>query len=137
MANVCIALDKQREAPCVPACSQETRWRHAPDAMNYKIAMRVSTVDDYVISQLIFFFFQAEDGIRDLTVTGVQTCALPIFGQHEHAEADGVVAVEAQQARVIFRAELGAADVLERDQRAVAAALQDHALELGDRKSVV
>src|SRR5204863_6429040 len=27
-----------------------------------------------------FFFFQAEDGIRDLYVTGVQTCALPIFG---------------------------------------------------------
>src|SRR5205085_8190765 len=27
---------------------------------------------------LVFFFFQAEDGIRDLTVTGVQTCALPI-----------------------------------------------------------
>src|SRR5438270_5531562 len=26
----------------------------------------------------VFFFFQAEDGIRDLTVTGVQTCALPI-----------------------------------------------------------
>src|SRR2546427_7866374 len=26
-----------------------------------------------------FFFFQAEDGIRYLTVTGVQTCALPIF----------------------------------------------------------
>src|SRR2546430_440298 len=26
-----------------------------------------------------FLFFQAEDGIRDLTVTGVQTCALPIF----------------------------------------------------------
>src|SRR2546427_8008104 len=25
------------------------------------------------------FFFQAEDGIRDLTVTGVQTCALPIL----------------------------------------------------------
>src|SRR5207245_7315989 len=25
-------------------------------------------------------FFQAEDGIRDATVTGVQTCALPIFG---------------------------------------------------------
>src|SRR2546430_1609678 len=28
---------------------------------------------------IFFFFFQAEDGIRDLTVTGVQTCALPIF----------------------------------------------------------
>src|SRR5256885_3155563 len=28
---------------------------------------------------LFFFFFQAEDGIRDYKVTGVQTCALPIF----------------------------------------------------------
>src|SRR5688572_31127591 len=28
---------------------------------------------------ILFFFFQAEDGIRDLTVTGVQTCALPIW----------------------------------------------------------
>src|SRR2546422_6067230 len=27
----------------------------------------------------LFFFFQAEDGIRDVAVTGVQTCALPIF----------------------------------------------------------
>src|SRR5689334_16851636 len=32
-----------------------------------------------VVSFLFFFFFQAEDGIRDGTVTGVQTCALPIF----------------------------------------------------------
>src|SRR5256885_2905767 len=29
---------------------------------------------------LVFFFFQAEDGIRDYKVTGVQTCALPISG---------------------------------------------------------
>ena len=29
---------------------------------------------------LLFFFFQAEDGIRDIGVTGVQTCALPILG---------------------------------------------------------
>src|SRR5215469_18743961 len=29
----------------------------------------------------VFFFFQAEDGIRDLYVTGVQTCALPISGR--------------------------------------------------------
>src|SRR6266550_7207381 len=28
---------------------------------------------------LFFFFFQAEDGIRDVAVTGVQTCALPIY----------------------------------------------------------
>src|SRR2546426_6175733 len=30
------------------------------------------------MSYLTFFFFQAEDGIRDYKVTGVQTCALPI-----------------------------------------------------------
>src|SRR5690606_40088465 len=28
----------------------------------------------------VFYFFQAEDGIRDFHVTGVQTCALPILG---------------------------------------------------------
>src|SRR3989475_3191834 len=39
--------------------------RHGPD----------KPVDAF---HLVFFFFQAEDGIRDLTVTGVQTCALPI-----------------------------------------------------------
>src|SRR5437868_15497141 len=30
------------------------------------------------------FFFQAEDGIRDRNVTGVQTCALPIYGAEAH-----------------------------------------------------
>src|SRR3989440_7765416 len=34
---------------------------------------------------LAFFFFQAEDGIRDLIVTGVQTCALPIFERGQRA----------------------------------------------------
>src|SRR5699024_11751249 len=32
-----------------------------------------------LLSYVLFFFFQAEDGIRDRNVTGVQTCALPIF----------------------------------------------------------
>src|SRR5207245_4166870 len=32
----------------------------------------------------LFFFFQAEDGIRDATVTGVQTCALPILARSGH-----------------------------------------------------
>src|SRR5437762_10536146 len=32
----------------------------------------------YLVVVLFFFFFQAEDGIRDTSVTGVQTCALPI-----------------------------------------------------------
>src|SRR5256886_9056844 len=35
----------------------------------------------------VFFFFQAEDGIRDLTVTGVQTCALPICDEETLAAA--------------------------------------------------
>src|SRR3712207_7572677 len=34
-----------------------------------------------------FFFFQAEDGIRDIGVTGVQTCALPIWLCQEHSES--------------------------------------------------
>src|SRR2546427_1822630 len=36
-----------------------------------------------------FFFFQAEDGIRDLTVTGVQTCALPILFGTYRAQPEG------------------------------------------------
>src|SRR5215467_2722824 len=45
---------------------------------------RMPSIPNYFIfidSELIkgFFFFQAEDGIRDYKVTGVQPCALPIF----------------------------------------------------------
>src|SRR2546430_11462585 len=43
------------------------------------------------------FFFQAEDGIRDLTVTGVQTCALPIlevFGNLRELELPGLDGVD-------------------------------------------
>src|SRR5260370_28325723 len=39
-----------------------------------RLGSRVCVVD------CSFFFFQAEDGIRDSSVTGVQTCALPILG---------------------------------------------------------
>src|SRR2546430_8529651 len=38
-----------------------------------------------------FSFFQAEDGIRDLTVTGVQTCALPISVAEDGSELLGLV----------------------------------------------
>src|SRR5437588_5881184 len=40
----------------------------------------------------IFFFFQAEDGIRDHCVTGVQTCALPIFEGSVNARVSGTAA---------------------------------------------
>src|SRR5688572_32500145 len=36
----------------------------------------------------LVFFFQAEDGIRDVTVTGVQTCALPICGKKSRRKGD-------------------------------------------------
>src|SRR5437762_14299481 len=38
----------------------------------------------------VFFFFQAEDGIRDTSVTGVQTCALPISAQALSGTRSGV-----------------------------------------------
>src|SRR2546426_12691302 len=38
---------------------------------------------------LVFFFFQAEDGIRDYKVTGVQTCALPISWNAEAGRING------------------------------------------------
>src|SRR6266853_1809339 len=44
----------------------------------------------YITNVLFFFFFQAEDGIRDLTVTGVQTCALPIFRLRRRVAPDRV-----------------------------------------------
>src|SRR2546429_9381151 len=39
------------------------------------------------VNVLVYFFFQAEDGIRDVAVTGVQTCALPICRRASGADA--------------------------------------------------
>src|SRR5689334_24567133 len=46
----------------------------------------------------VFFFFQAEDGIRDGTVTGVQTCALPISYYLRYFYAHDEVVREQQSA---------------------------------------
>src|SRR2546430_7318401 len=46
--------------------------------MGYGVETQWEPKTTLPMSHGIFFFFQAEDGIRDLTVTGVQTCALPI-----------------------------------------------------------
>src|SRR5690606_39549620 len=40
---------------------------------------------------VFFFFFQAEDGIRDFHVTGVQTCALPIYSGSHHWVTDPAI----------------------------------------------
>src|SRR5256885_2697800 len=49
----------------------------------------------------IFFFFQAEDGIRDYKVTGVQTCALPISSTPLPAGLDGDAADAEQLYRLL------------------------------------
>src|SRR5256884_1999578 len=41
--------------------------------------VNVCGIQHGVVLFVFFFFFQAEDGIRDVAVTGVQTCALPIL----------------------------------------------------------
>src|SRR6201985_611806 len=45
------------------------------------------------------FFFQAEDGIRDGTVTGVQTCALPILGYPNEAQLSAILTSQQYAAR--------------------------------------
>src|SRR5437762_4628265 len=53
-----------------------------------------------------FFFFQAEDGIRDTSVTGVQTCALPIWIRLAEANVRGAQATyERTKQQIVFAAE--------------------------------
>jgi len=58
---------------------------------------------------LFFFFFQAEDGIRDIGVTGVQTCALPIWALLLRAAGDGGIASGELPADPLRRRALAAA----------------------------
>src|SRR2546422_5960418 len=54
-----------------------------------------------------FFFFQAEDGIRDVAVTGVQTCALPIsFESLLQVQPDLSLKMESELEEVLRMAEL-------------------------------
>src|SRR5438270_6805244 len=66
--------------------------------LNRSRKARVSyKVQRTINASLNAFFFQAEDGIRDLTVTGVQTCALPIWltqqAQSKNLAADKTTAI--------------------------------------------
>src|SRR5690349_22887702 len=82
---------------------------------------------------IFFFFFQAEDGIRDLYVTGVQTCALPICAaaRETDAQQDGLDVADAaplyaRRARI------------ERGQRhGRAARSEEHTSELQSRRDLV
>src|SRR5256886_9194557 len=52
--------------------------KHGSKAKKDLMGGKVANLRAIAFHCLSLFFFQAEDGIRDLTVTGVQTCALPI-----------------------------------------------------------
>src|SRR5207248_7813548 len=60
------------------------------------------------------FFFQAEDGIRDRTVTGVQTCALPIYAVPEHARDGGQAVEDVAEVEDLEHPRLRARDVVGR-----------------------
>src|SRR2546430_1422371 len=78
--NVWLATDRSRARRCVEACVYGTLdfvgYPRFPAPVEF-IAAVIAYYVHHVNIQTAFFF-QAEDGIRDLTVTGVQTCALPI-----------------------------------------------------------
>src|SRR5215217_9190487 len=68
---------------------------------------------------LVFFFFQAEDGIRYIGVTGVQTCALPICRHRGVALSDRVLSLGE-----LNRATLARQLLLRRERLPVARALE-------------
>src|SRR2546429_4634681 len=85
-----------------------------------------------------FFFFQAEDGIRDVAVTGVQTCALPICaalcsdGASSARAAGGLV-----EAAVRAFVEIAALGKTYATPAGPAEIVRDFSLYVEDRKSVV
>src|SRR2546428_2791476 len=62
-------------------------YRFISDYLLYTVYFLYAIIHSLMFS--VFFFFQAEDGIRDLIVTGVQTCALPICGARARRPVPG------------------------------------------------
>src|SRR5206468_5618078 len=69
-----------------------------------RTSLSLSCILSCYLSSFFFFFFQAEDGIRDLIVTGVQTCALPIsaVARHRHLNILPRLQVGNAQDRIFF-----------------------------------
>src|SRR2546430_5574167 len=72
-------------------------WKMAYESSIFRVVLvkKIRVVEICFLCLLFCFFFQAEDGIRDLTVTGVQTCALPIW----RCRRPGALAGGASEAR--------------------------------------
>src|SRR5437867_8952876 len=64
------------------------RVNHRDDILSGKFFLALFYLYIRCIVFFCFFFFQAEDGIRDRTVTGVQTCALPIWAAQAHRDVE-------------------------------------------------
>src|SRR2546422_8851958 len=83
---------------------------------------------------VVFFFFQAEDGIRDVAVTGVQTCALPIYGRRVERDEEGY--------RVAKRFEAGEAECRSGDvgrdrlEQIGRASCRERSVDLGGRRII-
>src|SRR3712207_494424 len=78
--------------------------------VSFLFALFLSIVE----SMLFFFFFQAEDGIRDIGVTGVQTCALPIFRTMQELDRVPIIMATAKGSEYdkVLGLDLGADDYL-------------------------
>src|SRR5438093_10204454 len=69
--KVLIATDRSRARRCVESCVSRT--------LDFVVYSRFSAPLEFIAAVIAYyFFFQAKDGIRLWSVTGVQTCALPI-----------------------------------------------------------
>src|ERR1022692_1052510 len=80
-----IIKKKKTRGASSPMCSRSSSWSRArtrfqkPGAKRAPTLLGPSWTSERLRGRSPFFFFQAEDGIRDYKVTGVQMCALPIY----------------------------------------------------------
>src|SRR5689334_25149232 len=77
-----------------------------------------------------FFFFQAEDGIRDGTVTGVQTCALPILARGQILFTEGELC---RGLHVVLEGRVELRQVSPRDRKSV---VKGKSVDLGGRRII-
>src|SRR2546429_7266129 len=89
-----------------------------------------------MVKVYVFFFFQAEDGIRDVAVTGVQTCALPISGFCLHDELEEMTRAGLSPLQAIQTATINPAKFLGREKMQGTRS-EEHTSELQSRLHLV
>src|SRR2546421_8381121 len=88
-------------------------------------------------SATLYFFFQAEDGIRDLIVTGVQTCALPILPMGSRSTM--LTLIDRDPIGIVLLTKLAVREVIDRSPNLLFEGARAETIENDrqDRKSVV